>query len=162
MSALIIDRAIVVNDWLTLADDAPAPAVGKVIVSLTRWQNERGALNSLTVGVRIPNTADIAQVWPEISDRPLIALEFPAFPDGRAYSQARLLRDAQDYQGEIRATGAAVVRDQLLGMARCGINALELRADQNAQECLKAFADFSLGYQPATDGQPLIFRRRSA
>jgi len=161
MSALILDQKIATNDWVALADDAPVPAGGKLIVSLARWEKEAEALKALTVGVRIPNTADVAQLWPALAERPLIVLEFPGFADGRAYSQARLLRDARGYQGEIRAVGPAVVRDQIAGMARCGINAFELRADQDPQACLKAFADFSLGYQPATDGQPLIFRRRA-
>lgn len=159
--ALIRDREIVPNDFVTLADDATAPADGKVIVSLARWEKDAAALKSLTVGVRIPNTADISQIWNLLAGLSLIVLDFPGFADGRAYSQARLLRDAQGYQGEIRAVGAAVVRDQIAGMARCGINAFELRADQDPEGCLKAFKDFSLGYQPATDGQPLIFRRRA-
>lgn len=158
---LVRDRAIVPNDFVTLADDATAPTSGKVIVSLARWQKEGDALKSLTVGVKIPNTADISQIWAQIKDRPLIVLEFPGFADGRAYSQARLLRDAQGYRDEIRAVGPAVVRDQIAGMARCGINAFELRADQKPEECLKGFADFSLAYQPAADSQPLIFRRRA-
>ena len=164
MSALIRNRQVVEDDCLTLADDTPLPPAGRVIVSLARWQKEADVLRatSLTVGVRIPNTADLAQAWPSLAERPLIALEFPAFPDGRAYSQARLLRDRYAYRGEIRATGAAVVRDHLFGMHRCGIDAFELRADQDPAVCLGAFRDFSLGYQPAADGQPLIFRRRDA
>lgn len=161
MSALILDQQIATNDWLELADEAPSPASGKLIVSLARWEREADTLKALTVGVRIPNTAEVAQLWPRIAERPLIVLEFPGFADGRAYSQARLLRDAHGYKGEIRAVGPAVVRDQIAGMARCGINAFELRADQDPQVCLQAFKDFSLGYQPAADGQPLIFRRRA-
>lgn len=161
---LIRDRNILANERVTLADDAALPASGSVIVSLARWQAEGAALASsaLDVAVRIPNTADVLALYEQLKDRPAIALEFPAFPDGRAYSQARLLRDRCRYSGEIRATGAAVVRDQIAGMERCGINAFELRADQDPRACLKAFADFSLAYQPAADGAPPVIRRRSA
>ena len=56
----------------------------------------------------------------------LVALEFPKFTDGRAYSQARLLRERYGYRGEIRAVGD-VLRDQLRFMARSGFDAFELR-----------------------------------
>ena len=153
MSTLIRNQQIVPDDYVTLADDAALPSTGKVIVSLVRWQKEESALraSSLNVGVSIPNTLDLASVWPSLKERPLIALEFPGFADGRAYSQARLLHDRYQYKGEIRATGAAVVRDQLHNMHRSGINAFALRADQDAKVCLSAFKDFTLAYQPGAD-----------
>ena len=82
-------------------DDAALPTSGKVIVSYARWYAEREALlaSGLSVGIRIPNTVDIATVLPEIAERPLIALDFPAFPDGRAYSQARLLAERIERDG---------------------------------------------------------------
>lgn len=164
MSTLIRDRQIIDNDYLLLADDIPAPDTGKVIVSLARWQQEAGPLRraGLTVGVRIPNTVDIPGVWTELADRPLINLEFPGFADGRAYSQARILRDRYGFKGEIRASGPAVVRDQIHGMHRCGINSFELRSDQDPQVCLSAFADFDLAYQPAADHALTVLRRRAS
>lgn len=163
MSTLIRDRQIVADDYQLLADEAPLPAAGKVIVSLARWQQEDAALRAsgLSVGVRIPNTVEITTVWADLADRPLINLEFPGFADGRAYSQARLLHDRFGYQGEIRASGAAVVRDQMHSMLRCGINSFELRADQNPQVCMGALQDFSLAYQPAADGISTVLRRRA-
>jgi uncharacterized protein (DUF934 family) len=153
MSALIRNQQIVQDDYISLTDEAALPANGKVIVSLGRWQQEESALRSsgLSIGVSIPNTADLATVWSILSDRPLIALEFPSFADGRAYSQARLLHDRYQFKGEIRATGAAVVRDQLHHMKRSGINSFALRADQDARVCLTAFKDFTQAYQPAAD-----------
>lgn len=145
MSMLIRDRQVLANDALTLADDAPLPASGRAIVSLERWRIEAAGLRTsgLEVGVRLANTADVVALYPEIADRPLIVLEFPAFGDGRAYSQARLLRSRCGYVGEVRATGRAVVRDQVAMMARVGFDAFELREDQDAEACLKAFTDFS-------------------
>lgn len=147
--SLLRDQKIVTDDYATLADDAPVPAAGKVIVSLARWQKEEAQLKSgaLQVGVRIPNTADLAIVWPSVKDRLLIALEFPAFADGRAYSQAKLLRARYGYRGEIRALGAAVVRDQLQGMHRCGINSFALREGEDPQLCATSFDDFTASYQ---------------
>lgn len=164
MSALIRNDRIDTDDFTSLEDDEAPPASGSIIVSLARWQKECEDLKSsgLIVGVRIPNTADLVQLWPLLAERPLIALEFPGFADGRAYSQARLLHDRYRYSGEVRATGAAVVRDQIQGMRRCGINAFALRADQDAEQCLTAFKDFSLAYQGAADDAQPIYRRRSA
>lgn len=164
MTHLIRDQQLVEHDYPLLADDASLPASGKLIVSLERWRKEGEALRApaLSVGVRIPNTVNVEDLWAEISDRPLINLEFPGFADGRAYSQARVLRDRYGYRGEIRASGGAVVRDQLHSMARCGINGFELRPDQDPQVCLKAFEDFGLAYQPAADGALTVLRRRAS
>ncbi|WP_240433666.1 hypothetical protein [Solimonas sp. K1W22B-7] len=72
MTALIRDRQIVGHDYPLLADDAPLPASGKLIVSLARWRQDGAALRApgLEAGVRIPNTLDVADLWAEIADRP--------------------------------------------------------------------------------------------
>jgi uncharacterized protein (DUF934 family) len=162
MSKIIRNRQIAEDDWTTLADDAPFPTSGRVIVSLKRWQEERAAhkTSDASVGVRIPNTASVPELWAQISDRPLIALEFPAFGDGRAYSQARLLRERFNYEGEVRAVGD-VLRDQVHFMHRVGFDVMVPRADQDLDACLKAFRDFSLGYQGAVDDSTPIFLRRA-
>ena len=89
----------------------------------------------------------------------IIALRFPRFGDGRAYSIARLLRERYGYKGELRAVGE-VGRDHLYYMAQCGFDAFELRAGEDPQEALAAFGDFSTSYQ-STTAEPLpLFRRR--
>lgn len=152
------------DDYTGLADDAALPVTSKLIVSYSRWQAERETLlaSGRVIGVKIPNTVDIAGVLPEIADRPLIALDFPAFPDGRAYSQARLLAERFAYKGELRATGKAVVRDQIGFMVRCGFTSFELREGQDPAACLAAIHEFSVAYQPAADQtQPVFLRRRA-
>lgn len=152
------------DDYTGLADDAALPVTGKLIVSYSRWQAERETLlaSGRVIGVKIPNTVDIAGVLPEIADRPLIALDFPAFPDGRAYSQARLLAERFAYKGELRATGKAVVRDQIGFMVRCGFTSFELREGQDPAACLAAIHEFSVAYQSAADQtQPVFLRRRA-
>lgn len=161
MSTLIRNRQIEADDYITLADEDALPASGAVIVSLARWQAEQATLEASkrVIGVRLPNTVDVATLWDLLSTRPLIALEFPAFGDGRAYSQARVLRDRYGYTGEIRATGAAVVRDQIHSMFRSGIDSFVLRADQDPAQCLAAFDDFNLAYQPGAEHATPIVRR---
>ena len=163
-TTLLRNLQVETDDYTLLADDAALPASGKVIVSYSRWLLEREALlaSGLAVGVKIPNTVDIASVLPEIADRPLIALEFPAFPDGRAYSQARLLAERFAYTGELRATGKAVVRDQIGFMVRCGFTSFELRAGQDPEACIAAIHEFSVPYQQAADrARPVFLRRRA-
>ncbi len=160
---LIRDGVRTTDDWARLADDAALPASGKVIISLARLRKERDALSaaSLSIGVLVPNTEDVVTLWPELKDLPLIALEWPKWPDGRAFSQARVLRERFGYRGELRAVGD-VLRDELQFMHRCGINAFELRADQNVDECLRAFGDFSTAYQRAADTLPNVWAARRA
>ena len=159
--SVILDGRIAANEWLSLADDAALPAGGKVIVSLKRFRAERAALDGsgLAVGVRIPNTEDVANLAQELAAQPLIAVEIPKMADGRAYSQARVLRERYVYRGEIRAQGD-VLHDQLFHMSRCGINAFELRADQDAQDCLRAFSDYDLAYQRGADRIEPVWQKR--
>ena len=147
-----------------VADDAPLPESGAIEVPLARWTRDRVVLahRKGPLAIRLPNTVDVTGLDGAALDADLIVLEFPSFGDGRGYSQAMLLRDARGFRGELRATGAAVVRDQLLGMVRCGIESFELRADQSAESFIEALKDFSVAYQPAKDALPQVraLRRR--
>ena len=108
----------------------------------------------------LPNDADPRTVaWQEVKR---IDLHFPKFTDGRAYSQAFLLRKRLGFQGEIRATGDVLI-DQLLQMQRSGFDSAVLREDQNsafAQAQLARFADFYQG--DATQALPLFAKGVSA
>ncbi|MBK7542212.1 MAG: DUF934 domain-containing protein [Candidatus Competibacteraceae bacterium] len=159
MRSVIKGRRIVEDRWQSIADDAELPA-GAVIVALARWRRERAALlaRDEPVGVRLPNTADVTELAEDLPKLAVVALEFPKFSDGRAYSQARLLRERFGYRGEIRAVGD-VLRDQLFFMARSGFDAFELREDRSLEEALAAFGDFSESYQPAADQPQPLYRR---
>ena len=106
--------------------------------------------------VQLANDADPQQLALEGVDR--IELNFPKFTDGRAFSQAFLLRRRLGFTGEIRATGDVLV-DQLAQMERSGFDVAVLRADQNmaiAQRVLAAYPGYGVGkYQgDAVDIQP--------
>ncbi|MCZ8295008.1 MAG: DUF934 domain-containing protein [Hylemonella sp.] len=75
-----------------------------------------------------------------------IDLHFPSFTDGRAHSQAFLLRRRLGYQGEIRATGDVLV-DQLPLLSRNGFDAAVLRADQDLAVAERQLARFKSHYQ---------------
>ena len=94
--------------------------------------------------LRLDNDLDPSTVNLEGVER--IELQFPKFTDGRAYSQALLLRRRYGYTGEIRARGDVLV-DQLVQMQRCGFDAAVLRADQDAEVGRAQFQRFAAFYQ---------------
>lgn len=83
-----------------------------------------------------------------------IELHFPKFTDGRAFSQAFLLRRRLGFKGEIRATGD-VLADQLQQMLRSGFDAAVLRADQDLTIAQRQLARYGAFYQgDAVRAQP--------
>lgn len=168
---IIRDRAVVDDDWTRVDDAAPLPAAGKVIVTHARWLAETDALRARGgIGVAIPPALDVATLAGDLPALELVALSFVFIQprpeggrtfDGRAYSQARLLRERHGFRGEIRATGD-VFRDAMYAMHRCGVNAFEVRPGQDLDDALRAFAEFSTAYQGAADDPTPVFRRRRA
>ena len=165
MTARILRNGeIVADDWTVVEDGRTelGAAGGKVIVTLSRWRAEREALlaGHSGVGVLVPNTADIEAVYPEIADRPLIVLQFPTFADGRALSQAVVLRKRLGFRGELRAVGD-IIRDLVFWLGRCGFESIVPRRDQNLEGCLAALNELSVAYQASADGHvPVWVRRR--
>ena len=104
-------------------------------------ENDSTTLNQGVV--EIANTEDASTVALEGVTR--IDLCFPKFTDGRAYSQAFMLR-RKGFKGEIRATGDVLI-DQLVQMQRMGFDAAVLRADQNPEFAQKQFDCFAAFYQ---------------
>lgn len=90
-----------------------------------------------------------------------IELHFPKFTDGRAYSQAFLLRRRLGFTGEIRATGDVLV-DQLVQMQRTGFDSAVLRADQNMAVAQAQFARFKAFYQGDAVTVAPVFARATA
>lgn len=142
MSVLIRDGRVVDDVWTLLpggeeGDAAPLPAEGRILLPLPRWLEEGRNPRRATCGVWLQPHEDPELLLPDLPTLPVIVLRFPVFTDGRAYSQARLLRQRHGFQGELRAVGD-VLRDQLAAMARCGFDAFLLRADQSPEAALAA------------------------
>ena len=152
---------LVADRWRHIEDADPVPESEPVTVSHKRWSSEREALRGRNgqLGLRLPNDVAPMSLAQDIERFDLIALSFPRFTDGRAYSQARLLRGRFGYRGELRASGD-VLRDQLLFMKRCGFDAFELGERAMVEDWPAALRDFDLFYQPAEDGRPWIGRQR--
>lgn len=147
MPQLIKNRVLVEDAFIAVGDEEALPAA-PALLSLARWQAERVQLlaHGFPLGVRLSNHDRVAILATDLDALALVALEFPNFPDGRAYSQARLLRQRLGYAGELRATGA-VVADQLREMARCGFDAIELPDGVDAASALTLLDVFSVSYQ---------------
>ena len=97
-------------------------------------------VNVLTVA----NDADIAELSLDGVDR--IELNFPKFTDGRAYSQAYLLRRRRKFTGDIRATGDVLI-DQLVQMQRTGFSSAVLKEGKDVAEAQRQFDRFAAFYQ---------------
>lgn len=164
---VIRNGAIEHDDWTVVprpaADEAATlPAVSKLLVPLALWQQEKHALiaRGEPLGVWIDSDEDPLVLGGDVHLFSIVAINFPAFKDGRGYSSAYLIRDRLKYRGELRAIGD-VLRDQLFYMKRVGFNAFAVRADRDAADALKALNDFSDVYQGSID-QPLpLFKRRA-
>jgi uncharacterized protein (DUF934 family) len=95
----------------------------------------------------------------DLGDLPMIALNFPHFMDGRAFSTAVILRQHYHYKGEIRAIGD-VLRDELFMMKRCGFTTFDLKDTVKLEDAATAFNDFTTNYQATVETPEPLFRRR--
>jgi uncharacterized protein (DUF934 family) len=143
------------------AADVP-PASGHVIVSLAQWQSQRAALlaRGTPLGIRLRSDQSPELIAGDLAHFALVALEFPKFRDGRAYSYARLLRERYGFKGELRAVGD-VLMEQLLFMIRTGFDAFDLQQSPDPLAAYRtALGDFSIWYQPTGDGRPTALQLR--
>lgn len=166
MAAIIKDRKLASDPWqrLELGADGIFPSIplsGDIIVPLAMWQDLRDALRLRPgrLGIWLSPDQDPAAIAEDLPLFGVVAVSFPKSTDGRGYSLARLLRERYGYKGELRAIGD-VQRDQVFFLSRCGFNAFVLREDQDPQEALAAFDDFSEAYQNSVERPLPLFRRR--
>lgn len=101
--------------------------------------------------LRLSNDADPLAAPLEGVER--IELDFPRFTDGRAYSQAVLLRQRRKFAGDIRATGNVLI-DQLVHMERCGFTSAVLAEGKDPAEAPRQFARFQRFYQGDVNTPP--------
>ena len=158
---LIKDGRLVDDVWAFVEDGHELSPGGCITVSLGRFLSEHEQLiaRNRSIGVRLQNTDDPNLLAPYLDRIHLVELQFPKYTDGRAFSQALMLRRRHGYKGEIRAIGQ-VLQDQLRLMVRSGFDAMVVEAD----DAEKAFRDsanpFSEFYQTAADDAETIFTKR--
>ena len=117
---LVKDGHVIEDRFARILDDAPVPESGAVIVPAARYLADSAelALRSAPTGVLWPNNRNVAELASHLDSLALVALVFPNFRDGRAYSQARLLRERYGFRGELRATGRSAARPIPVSRAR--------------------------------------------
>ncbi len=133
---------------------------GDLLVDWAVWKEYRQQLLSRDgqLGVRIDGFVELEELAPELERLALIAIDFPAFSDGRGFSQARQLRQQYDYKGQLRAVGD-VTWDRLRFMGRCGFDAFEIAEDRYSDDMLGAFAEISVRLQGSVDDPRPIYRQ---
>jgi uncharacterized protein (DUF934 family) len=158
----LLKNGRVVDDvWAFVEDGHELSPGGCFTVSLGRFLSEHDVLiaRNRSIGVRLAPGDDPGLLAPHLDHLHVIELSFPKYTDGRAFSQAQLLRRRYGYKGEIRAIGQ-VLRDQLRLMIRSGFDAMVI--DQPDVEAVYKFStqEFSEFYQAAVDTSETVFTKR--
>ncbi len=153
--ALIRGGALVEDRFTDVSGQTDLPGHGALIISLAQWQAEGPALQARhePLGLRLKSHESPLEVRNALAHFAVIALEFPKFRDGRAYTHARLLRERLGYRGEIRAVGD-VLQEQLGYMQRCGFDSFEISAADPLAAWQAVADDYSVWYQATGDGRP--------
>ena len=150
--------------FVNVADEDAIPETGDVILSLARFEAEGDALlssNSRRVGVRIESDQEVEVLAYDLPRIAVVALAFPKYRDGRAYTSARLLRERFKFEGQIRAVGD-VLQEQAGFMVRCGFDAFEPADGATPEAWTRAARRFRHVYQRAADGRVAAFEERAS
>src|SRR4029453_3440818 len=141
-----------VEDAFTNVADDENLVPGDVIISLTRFQADGDRLLSegRRVGVRLQAQEEAEALAYDLPRLSVVALEFPKYRDGRAYTNARPLRERYRFKGEVRAVGD-VLREQAGFMVRCGFDAFEPADGSTPEQWTHAAKRHRHVYQRAAD-----------
>jgi uncharacterized protein (DUF934 family) len=167
MRNIIKHGAILADDsWQLLRPSAEGalevPADGDLIVPLSAWLAEpaRWQAHPGKVGVWLSSDEEPGALAEQAAALPLIAVDFPAFTDGRGYSIGRLLRERYGYHGELRAIGD-VWQDHVHYLWQVGFDAFEIKEGKDLEGALTALQTFSERYQATFREPNPLFRRRN-
>jgi uncharacterized protein (DUF934 family) len=159
---LITGNAVAADTFTMVADDAALPDSGGAIVSLARFQKDRDSLlaRNAPMGVLLKANENPELLGADLDRLSVVALEFPKFRDGRAFSWARMLRTRLGYTGQIRAVGDFLY-DQINYQHRVGFDAWEVPEGFTIEQFRRALSEMTNVYQPSTDGKKTIRELRS-
>ena len=162
MTKLIKSGAYAQDVYVPVTDDAALPD-GAVLVSLARFQKERDSLleRNTPIGLKLQSHENPEILGADVNRLSLIALEFPKFRDGRAFSWARILRTRLGFTGEIRAVGVFLY-DQVNYQHRVGFDAWEVPDHFTLPLFQRALTEMTDVYQPSADGKKTIRELRAA
>ena len=139
------------DPWHTIeGDDGPMVTLTPAphsLLTLLQWHGVRSHWpEAMAVGVLLANDVEVREIAVDLPRIALVALQFPKWVDGRAYSQAHVLRSRYRFGGEVRATGEVLV-DMLPLLQRSGFTAVQMRADQSIDAAERALTYFPAHYQ---------------
>ena len=153
------------DQWHTITgEDGPMVTLTPAPYSLLtfmQWHAVRAHWpEGMPVGVSFANDAEIETLKDDLPRLSLVALHFPKWVDGRAYSQARILRSRYRFAGEVRATGEVLV-DMMPLLKRTGFDAVVLRGDQIKEHAERAlhFFEHPGHYQGDVEDNHPVFAR---
>ena len=149
------DGAFRRDTWSKAVDGEPLPDT-PVILSKARWLAERAALGArqAPLGLGLEPGESLGDIAADLPRFDLIALSFPKFSDGRAFSTATLLREKHGFAGELRAVGN-VLSDQVPFMRRVGFDTYEVTHAPTRRALIEdRIAEVTLHYQPAAAQEP--------
>ncbi len=150
--ALVKHGTVQSDPWVRIENDS-LPLGRPLLLTWEEWQRLAATLRhwDQPLGLLLTGSDSLEELRPHLDRFQLIALDFPKFTDGRAYSQARLLRKRYGFTGELRAVGN-VLQDQFLHMHRCGFDSYEVADETKAEAWIAATARYSGFYQSAQRG----------
>ena len=151
---LLKNGEVVGDRWSLVPEDADEMPTGDIMVSLAQWEAHKVELckRGGAFAIRLQPDEGPELIAGDLKHFDVVALEFPAFTDGRAYSHARLLRERYGYEREVRAVGD-VLLEQLAFMQRAGFDAFDVDSKTPVEDWKVALADFDVFYQPTGDGR---------
>ncbi|MBV9696457.1 MAG: DUF934 domain-containing protein [Gammaproteobacteria bacterium] len=152
MRYILRQREVQADPWRRL--DEPHAAGEALLVPAAelrrepaRWWGWSGRL-----GVQLAPPDRVEELEEDLRRLDLVAVEFPAFGEGRGFSQARLLRERYGFRGELRATGRGVTPDSAQLLVRCGFDAFEVASPAAGPALLAACERYDVAYQPGAGG----------
>jgi uncharacterized protein (DUF934 family) len=157
-----VATAIDDDPWNIVSQNISSNLTAYEIIAFIDWQkhlDSQPPQDISKLGVSLQPDDDPAVLTPWVSTLPLIVLEFPSFKDGRAYTQAALLRTRYGFKGDLRAVGD-VLRDQLAAMRHCGFSSFNVRKDKSAVDALKGLTGFDMIYARSVTNPEPLFRNR--
>lgn len=162
MPRIIKNGNVVEDTWVKVEADTPAMDLpeGDLLLPLQLWNESRTQLENqgYNLGLWLASDQLPEDIQGDIPAIPVIAVDFPAFADGRGFSIGRLLRERYGFNNELRAIGAPI-RDQLSYLKRCGFTAVQLAEHYDPEASIESLDDFSEFYQTAFDQKEPKFRR---
>ncbi|MEZ2219637.1 DUF934 domain-containing protein [Rhizobium sp. RCC_161_2] len=167
MTKIWRESGFVENDpWIIETEELKATEEQKPLLSLDDLIAKAEESNDVGLGVVIKPADDVTKLQPYLDRLAIVAVAFPAFSDGRAFSHASLLRQRLGFTNELRAVGDVLI-DQIPLMLRVGIDSFAV----TNETALKRLSENRLPgiphyYQPtarpAQGGETYSWRRQAA